>query len=764
MEVTPQTEERGSEAAVAVLDRDGIIVEVNEAWRAFACANGYCGDRFGLGEAYLLPCDGAARDCVSVDGDDARAVSAGLGAVLAGARTHFMLDYRCHASNEKRWFRIVVTPRSFSAREGAIVAHIPVTDEKRLELSLKDAQRRLNEIYSFTNIGDFEFFPAEDRSRLSPSVLRMWGAPEGYVGSTEQFLNAVHPNDRERVRAALFESAWRNLELGYRVVQPDGEIRHIATAITREVDDRGNAQRVFGLHHDVTNRQLAEERLNGLFEASIDVLCVISFKGFFKRVNPALARLLGYSEQELLAHKCIDFVHPDDRERTMKHVFAQLYENNRERIENRYVRKDGSIVLLSWTMSPSGRDILGVARDVTAERAAEKALTQAKEAAEAASHAKSEFLATMSHEIRTPLNGVIGVADLLRTTALSPAQREQVETIHESGRVLLTLLNDILDLSRIEAGKLELESRPFDLRHAVRSLTELWAPAAGAKGLSFACEFGQGVPQHVRGDEVRVRQIVGNLLSNAVKFTEKGGIGLRVALCPTGQLSFAIADTGSGIAPEVLAKLFEKFAQGDASVTRKHGGTGLGLAISRQLTQMMNGSIGVESTVGQGTVFTVTLDLPRAAAVAEAPNVEVARARETRCLRLLVAEDNAVNRKLIGSMLEALGHSCTFAEDGEEAVARASAGGFDAMLMDVQMPKLDGMAATKRIRALGGAVAQMPIMAVTANAMTGDREKYLAAGMDGYVSKPISLASLSAAIEEIKTKISPVGEVVRRSA
>lgn len=738
-----------------MLDGNGVIVEVNEAWRAFARANGYPGDRFGVGEPYLRSCEGAPQCCDSDEGEDTRAVSAGLAAVLSGELTHFMLDYSCHAPNEKRWFRIVVTPRSFSARDGAIVAHIPVTREKQLELGLKDTQRRLDEIYRIANIGDFEFYPKEDRSWLSPPVLRMWGRPAEAVGSTQQFFESIHDDDRERVAKILLDPDWRQVELNYRVTQADGEVRHVASTITREIDSDGNVARVFGLHHDVTNRQLAEERLNGLFEASIDVLCIISFSGFFKRANPALVRLLGYSEQELLGRKCIEFVHPDDRERTMKHVLAQLYENNRERIENRYICKDGSIVYLSWTMSPSGKDILGVARDVTVERAAELALTQAKEAAEAASRAKSEFLATMSHEIRTPLNGVIGVADLLRTTALSPVQREQVETIHESGRVLLTLLNDILDLSRIEAGKLELDCRSFDLRHAVRSLTELWAPAAGAKGLRFACEFTQGVPQHVQGDEVRVRQIVGNLLSNAVKFTEAGGIDLRVGRDAAGRLTFAIADTGPGIAPEVIEKLFQKFAQGDASITRKHGGTGLGLAISQQLAQLMNGAISVESVVGKGTVFTVMLDVPAAAASNDAPKVE-APCKGAACgLRLLVAEDNVVNRKLIGSMLEVLGHACIFAEDGEEAVARAAEGGFDAMLMDVQMPKLDGMAATKRIRALGTAAAQVPILAVTANAMTGDREKYLAAGMDGYVSKPISLASLSAALAGIRDRVEP---------
>jgi PAS domain S-box-containing protein len=536
-------------------------------------------------------------------------------------------------------------------------------------------------------------------------------------------------------------------------MRPDGEVRHIWTTITRERDANGAVVRAFGLHHDLTNRRLAEERLDRLFEASIDVLCIISFKGFFKRVNPAFARLLGFSEEELSAKPCIDFVHPDDRERTMKHVMAQLYENDRQRIDNRYIAKDGSIVWLSWTMSAAGRDILGVARDITTEHMRAEELVRAKEAAEAASRAKSEFLATMSHEIRTPLNGVIGMADLLRTTPLSPEQRERVETIHDSGRVLLAVLNDILDLSRIEAGRLELERRPFDLGRAVRSATDLWSSAASAKGLSFSCEVGRGVPQSVEGDEVRVCQILGNLLSNAVKFTAQGEIALRISLeQATGKIVCEVSDTGDGIAPDVLPKLFVKFAQGDASVTRRHGGTGLGLAISLQLAELMGGTITVTSKIGAGTTFRVTLGLAAVAPAAAAEPDESGAAAHKGTLNVLVAEDNAVNRKLVGLMLESLGHVCAFAEDGEQAVVRAQEPGFDVILMDVQMPVLDGMGAANRIRALEGHVARIPIIAVTANAMSGDREKYLAAGMDGYVSKPISLASLAEALEKVRGK------------
>ena len=487
-----------------------------------------------------------------------------------------------------------------------------------------------------------------------------------------------------------------------------------------------------------------------MFDASIDILSIISFRGFFKRANPAFTTLLGYSEEELCARPAIEFVHPEDRDATMEGVRVQLYEGDRRRIENRYVRKDGSTVRLAWTMSSSGRDILGVARDITAEHEAAAELRRAKETAEAASSAKSEFLATMSHEIRTPLNGVIGMAELLRTTALTPEQRGRVETIHESGQLLLTLLNDILDLSRIEAGKLEIEKRNFDLHYALKSATDLWAPAARAKGLTLDCVLSSDLPQTVEGDETRVRQIVSNLVSNAVKFTVCGSVTLAGARDGQG-VTINVRDTGCGIGDDVLPKLFQKFSQGDASVTRRHGGTGLGLAICRHLAEMMGGTISVRSAKDSGSTFTVRLALRQVSTAGGPKHGANAMSAGAEGLHVLVAEDNAINRKLIEHMLEALGHTCDFAEDGEQAVACASARPYDAILMDVQMPILDGISAAKRIRALEGAVSTTHIIAVTANAMTGDREKYLAAGMDGYVSKPISMAELARTLDLLRT-------------
>ncbi len=718
---------------VVILDGEGHIADVDDSW----------GVDLERGQPY---CSVVDRVVGSLGAGERQRLSQAAAEVLSGKVTQRSVDLRVGSGD---LVRITVTARSIGKRDGASVSHILVMDEQLRAAELSDIEHRLNEIYRIADIGDFEYVTAEDCTRLSPPILRMFGLPDDAPGKSQDFFSSVHPDDHQRVLTMHNDPSWRQSKFEFRIVRPDGEIRHIAATMHREFDENGKVTRIFGIDHDVTARRQAEERLERLFEASIDILTIISFRGFFTRANAAFTSLLGYSEDELRAKPAIEFVHTDDREATMKGVLAQLYEGDRHRIENRYIRKDGSVVRLAWTMSPSGRDILGVARDVTAEHAAAEELRRAKDAAEAASSAKSEFLATMSHEIRTPLNGVIGTAELLRTTKLSPDQRERVETIHESGQLLLTLLNDILDLSRIEAGRLEMEQRPFDLHHALSSAVELWAPAARAKELRLDCVFADALPKMVEGDETRVRQIVSNLVSNAVKFTSRGSVTLRAARDGE-SIVFSVRDTGCGIDVDVLPRLFRKFSQGDASVTRRHGGTGLGLAICRHLAEMMDGSITVESVVGEGSIFTVRLALRAVSTNSGAKPMTNTISASERPLHVLVAEDNAINRKLIEHMLEALGHTCDFADDGEQAVTRAGERAYDAILMDVQMPVLDGISAARRVRALPGPVAKTHIIAVTANAMSGDKEKYLAAGMDGYVSKPISMTDLARALDQVR--------------
>jgi len=445
--------------------------------------------------------------------------------------------------------------------------------------------------------------------------------------------------------------------------------------------------------------------------------------------------------------------HPLVKEAWRRHV----EEGEPYRPHYRIARTDGKEVwaegIIRYFADEKGRPLrmVGALRNITAAKQAEQKLMAAIAAAEAANTAKSQFLATMSHEIRTPMNGVLGMAQAMEADELSPTQRVRLGVIRESGQSLLTILNDVLDISKIEAGKLELEAADFEIDEIAEGVRQAFAAIADAKNLQLILEVAPQARGVYCGDATRVRQILSNLISNALKFTEKGSVTVKVQRV-AGRLRLSVSDTGIGIARADMRRLFEKFEQADASTTRRFGGSGLGLAICRQLAEMMGGRIQARSRVGEGSAFVVSLPLEwrgrseRKTGETKAPEPSIA---EPRGLRVLAAEDNEINQLVLKTLLGQLGLEPVVVADGAAALAAWRREDWDVILMDVQMPRMDGPTATREIRRRETELGRprTPIVALTANAMAHQVEEYRAAGMDDFVAKPIEVGELFAALQ-----------------
>ena len=476
--------------------------------------------------------------------------------------------------------------------------------------------------------------------------------------------------------------------------------------------------------------------------------------------NPAFFRLTGYGPAEVIGRNCRFLQGPGTDPRHVHAIRRAIAERRPIDIEIVNFRRDGTRFVNELHISPvfaadgSLRYFFGIQHDVTARERLARANQRARRAAERASAEKSDFLAFISHEIRTPMNGVMGTVSLLLDTSLDAEQRAYAETARRCGETLLATVNEILDLSRIEARRLTLESVPFDLAQPVTEVLDLLGPAAAEKGLRLSAAIAPSLPARVVGDPQRLRQVLLNLADNAVKFTSAGEVGLRVEPGgEAGRIRFAVADTGIGIAPEVQKRLFRSFTQGAADTARRFGGSGLGLMICKRLVALMGGRIALESTPGKGSVFTFEIPLAAVADSGRPPATLLpsaapgpVRAAGGALGRILLAEDGEASQLVAAAMLRKAGYAVDLARDGEEAVAMARTTPYDLILMDVRMPRMDGYAATAAIRAMPGSAGRVPIIAMTAAAMAGDREKCLAAGMDGHLAKPMDRAALLGAV------------------
>lgn len=660
---------------------------------------------------------------------------------------------------------------------GVVRTYTDITAMRAAEAAMRESEARYRLLAETTNDVITRLNLDFKREYVSPTCRALLGyEPEEMLGA--QPLDKVHPDDAPAVREQASRLAAGEVEgdritISYRMRHKDGRWIWIDAGISLARDKMsGAATSLICSLRDMTIRKQAEEalaeseaRFRLLAENTSELIMLGHDDGRRSYISPASMRLLGFAPDELMAMTLRDYVHPDDLQR-LKDTTARLLrgEDQVSLVYRARHKTDGWVAVEGVfrripNAAPGQPSVVATFRDVSERQRQARALEQASAAAEAArqqaeqaSQAKSDFLASMSHEIRTPLHSIIGYTELMiESGGLGEEQALQAQRIQSSGAALLTVVDDILDFSKIEAGQIELDPRPFSLDALVDNTVSIVKGLAAAKNLPIKVEVGGDVPRELIGDEDRLRQILLNLLNNAVKFTPQGHIALTIGAEDgaggKAELTFAVSDTGIGIPPERQSRLFQRFSQVDGSIRREFGGTGLGLAISKSLVELMGGAIGVESVAMQGSTFWFRVPLARAAAgqaeAAAGPGREAGAKRS----RILLVEDLEINQRLACAVLEAAGHEVDVLGDGADAIMAVQARAYDVVLMDVQMPGMDGITATQHIRALEHAARAVPIIAMTANVLPAQIAAFRAAGMDDHIGKPFKRADLLAAID-----------------
>ncbi|OQW67126.1 MAG: hypothetical protein BVN35_20595 [Proteobacteria bacterium ST_bin11] len=649
------------------------------------------------------------------------------------------------------------------------------TSEERYML----AERAVNDGIWDWNILTHEYY-------LSPRWNKILGYADGELPNVESiFFELIHPDDKERAsevfRNHLEHNERYTTEL--RLRHKDGSYRWVLDRGEALRDADGLAVRMVGSITDITERKAAEAELlkyrehleelvamattevKAIVQTAVNGVISIDSSGLIRMFNPAAERLFGWSSAEIVG-KNVSLLMPEPDASAHDSYIQHFLATNQAKIlgiEREVIaqRKDGSrfpanLAVGHGIISDGRHMFVGFISDISLQKQAEQELRLAKEAAEAAAKAKANFLANMSHEIRTPMNTVIGFAEVaLQDPSLAGDTRSHIKTILSSGRHLLSVINDILDFSKIEAGKVELESVCFNLPFAVQEALQIMGLRAAEKGLRIDLVIEAGLPSHFVGDPNCLRQVILNLVGNSVKFTDTGSIGVSISRAEgVEMLHFAISDTGIGMTPEQTERIFESFSQADSTTSRRFGGTGLGTTISKQIVEMMGGEIWVESQEGVGSVFHFTVRMPESASAEnclyDISSVATVAYVSPRRFKVLLAEDLEANANLARLRLEQQGHRVSWVKNGQEAVDAYRGGGYDLILMDLQMPVLDGIAATRQIRELEkSSGSRIPILALTASVFSHERRDSLEAGIDTIVGKPIDVDDLLTQMERL---------------
>jgi len=664
----------------------------------------------------------------------------------------------------------------------ALTLGATVSERRRLTQSLQTSERRMakraaNEkmllakaemAEQISQVGHWTLETATGAVYWSPEVYRIHGVtPDTFNPALGDAIEFFADGDRERVSAIVENHMANGKDWSFEatlVRRSDGVRRRVMSIAKCHVDEDGTVVRLFGVFKDITTEhelyaKLArqEEQYRLLAEYSTDIVLKFGLDGVINYASPSAAIIM--DPEKSIGMRTVDFVIPEDRDYATALTRALFTGEEPDRSQPREYRvrlADGSITWLEGSpqiiRDKSGKpvEVVSTFRDVSERHEREKALAEARLEAEASTQARTDFLSNMSHEIRTPLNGVLGFTDILKTTALTDKQLTYVQRISSAGRTLLEIVNDILDFSKIDAGRLDVEKRPFDLRSVIDDVVTLIGAARPNPAVRLSYEIAPDIADAVVGDETRVRQILTNIVGNAAKFTEAGHVRLD-ARVRDGKLCIIVADTGPGIPADKLQHVFTGFSQADTSITRRFGGSGLGLSISRSLANLMEGELSLVSEEGEGTNAILTLPyIPdRRTGRTDAPDIKADR-RAPVGVRIMVVDDVEMNRALLEIGLSQTGHEVTtFASAPDAILALLEGRVFDLILMDVQMPEMDGLAATRRIRQLPGAVSRTPIVALTANALASQAEECRAAGMDAHFPKPVDMVRLNGLIDRL---------------
>ncbi|MGN3975261.1 PAS domain S-box protein [Tsuneonella sp. SYSU-LHT278] len=745
-------------------DAEGDLTYVNSAWLK----------QFGFESEEIL---GAGWKRLLASGEEFEDDPAFTGFHKPGDVRHRILRFR-DAEGRAFWCE-TVNSAEFDP-DGRIcgfvgVAH-DITEQRAAMELLVESEKRFAALADMAPAGIFRTTPDGSCNYVNERWKALTGLKDD-EWEGEGWASALHPDDLERVIdiwSACVE-AGKSGDAEFRWLRADGTVVWVHVVFGPEVDSRGNVTSFIGVVSDITERHIArkqiadrEAQLALLADNATDAVVRLDLTGRCTYASPSATNVFEVPHERLIGHKLITRLHREE-ERAVKEAFQRLREgqSDKERLafraeslvrpgEFNWLEANCGLLRDPTTSDPCG--IIASLRNVDGTKRLEAELVEAKAEAEAAAEAKSAFLANMSHEIRTPMNGVIGFTELALANELSDEVRGQIEMIADSGRAMLRLLNDLLDLAKIESGQMAIISEPVDLRNKLDGIVQLMRPVAQQKGLHLDLAVAEAVPEWLLSDAMRLRQIVLNLVGNAVKFTERGSV--RVAANTVDnpgvrRLQIAVTDTGIGIPEQSVGLVFEKFSQADASIARRFGGTGLGLPISRQLAEKMGGALSVQSKEGEGTTFLLDLPLEQCAPpLVTADHVSPAgpSRRIPRQARILVADDNPINQALTLGMLRQAGFEGEVASNGRDAVskvieARGQRQDFDMVLMDVQMPELDGLEATRRLRSVGFTPESLPIVALTANAYADDIKACLASGMQGHIAKPVRLRDLRSALE-----------------